>query len=377
MSNVKHSKSKKNASMVFATACLSVVVVLTVIMITIIMSKYFLNSENPALSGINTSGPSNITDDNTPMSSGSSTSGVPGTPSQENTKAPNVTEKPSTPPATTAPEEDKKDPDYSEELNFTADLSALERYMDPKGEDWDDAYLMLVNVDNPIGKGEEDGYPFLAPRIKFSKSTDYSYKYMRSLYMNEVAMRALSAMFTEAAANGITDLDVTSAYRTYAKQESLFTSYCSKTYKWQCANDGTIWVGRSSACPECGKKSSKKLEVTQEEIEANVATYSCAPGTSDHQTGLAVDVVQTSLPSKFNSLIQEFGETEAGIWLEENCWKFGFVLRFPPDKEDITGIIYEPWHFRFVGRTHAAKMKELDMCLEEYIVYLTQTGYFE
>ena len=341
MSNVKHSKSKKNASMVFATACLSVVVVLTVIMITIIMSKYFLNSENPALSGINTSGLSNITDDNTPMSSGSSTSGVPGTPSQENTKAPNVTEKPSTPPATTAPEEDKKDPDYSEELNFTADLSALERYMDPKGEDWDNAYLMLVNVDNPIGKGEEDGYPFLAPRIKFSKSTDYSYKYMRSLYMNEVAMRALSAMFTEA------------------------------------ANDGTIWVGRSSACPECGKKSSKKLEVTQEEIEANVATYSCAPGTSDHQTGLAVDVVQTSLPSKFNSLIQEFGETEAGIWLEENCWKFGFVLRFPPDKEDITGIIYEPWHFRFVGRTHAAKMKELDMCLEEYIVYLTQTGYFE
>ena len=129
-------------------------------------------------------------------------------------------------------------------------------------------------------------------------------------------------------------------------------------------------------CEKCGG-SVTKVTITREEAVANVKTYSCAPGTSEHQSTLAFDLVVTTYPSRFDSLIQEFGETEAGIWLAENCHKFGYILRFPKDKEDITGIIYEPWHFRFVGRYHATRMHELGMCLEEYTVYLTENGYFE
>ena len=72
---------------------------------------------------------------------------------------------------------------------------------------------------------------------------------------------------------------------------------------------------------------------------------------------------------------KDFAASEAGKWLQENCYKFGFVLRFPEDKTDITGILYESWHFRYVGRYHATRMKELGMCLEEYVEYLMPYGY--
>ena len=62
-----------------------------------------------------------------------------------------------------------------------------------------------------------------------------------------------------------------------------------------------------------------------------------------------------------------FGETAAAKWLEENAYKFGFILRYPKDKSDITNIIYEPWHFRYVGRYHATRMHQTGLCLEEYV----------
>lgn len=281
------------------------------------------------------------------------------------------------PPVTTrAPETD------ANPMNFKADLSEYEQYMDPTGERWDDAYLMLVNAEHKLAPDQEKSYPVLGGLTAFKNSEDYEYTYYTysTLRMNENAMKALSAMFIEAEANGLKGLDVTSAYRDYERQSDIFSDNCAKTYHWLCIDEGclTDWIGKDAKCPLCGKKSTdKSLPITQEEKEANVATYSCAPGTSDHQTGLAVDVVDTTLPSRFNNLIQEYGETESGKWLAENCWKFGFVLRFPPDKEAQTGIIYEPWHFRFVGRTHAEKMHELNMCLEEYTVYLETTGYFD
>ena len=66
------------------------------------------------------------------------------------------------------------------------------------------------------------------------------------------------------------------------------------------------------------------------------------------------------------------------IWeaVHKRLPEFGFILRFPEDKQDVTGIIYEPWHFRYVGRYHATRMHELNMCLEEYIDYLTENDYF-
>ena len=94
-----------------------------------------------------------------------------------------------------------------------------------------------------------------------------------------------------------------------------------------------------------------------------VATYSAPPGTSEHQSGLCVDMHnQIDTDSSFNG-------TPAALWLADNCYRFGFVLRFPEDKQEITGITFESWHFRFVGRDVATEMHELGMCLEEYLEY--------
>lgn len=271
-----------------------------------------------------------------------------------------------TPPITTVPE-----PEYE----YHIDMSKFESAIDPTGDLWDDAYLLLVNANNPIGKNEESQYEVLKGRTVLSKCTDYKFRHKPSIDLNSTALQALAAMFLEAEAQGITTLDATSAYRSYTYQSSLFNNNCNETKHWLC-ECGHDWIHKNSKCELCGKTATETLSVTREEQEASVATYSCAPGTSDHQTGLAVDIVQRSLPNRFDSLIQEFGETEAGKWLAANAHHFGFVLRFPPDKENITGIIYEPWHFRYVGRTHATAMYNMNLCLEEYVEYLTSIGYF-
>ena len=71
-----------------------------------------------------------------------------------------------------------------------------------------------------------------------------------------------------------------------------------------------------------------------------------APGASEHHTGLALDLVS----SEYTSLDEGFENTEAFAWLQEHAWEYGYILRYPRDKESITGVIYEPWHYRFVGR---------------------------
>ncbi|MGM9680659.1 MAG: D-alanyl-D-alanine carboxypeptidase family protein [Eubacteriales bacterium] len=297
------------------------------------------------------------------------------------TTVPPVTTPPvTTPPATTVkPTEPAVTTDAkptTQPPKFVADLSGYEKYMNPTGDDWDDAYLLLVNADNPIGKDAELQIPALSALISSDTITAYKHSY-KTFQLNETALQALTAMFIEAKAEGIKNLYATSAYRTYSYQNNLFNNNVNATGRWFCESCEVEWIGKDKSCPICGKTATVSLSITKEEKEANVATYSCRPGTSDHQTGLAVDIIQSSLPSEYLHLIQAFGETEAGIWLAENAHKFGFVLRFPADKEDVTGIIYEPWHFRFVGREHATRMYEMNLCLEEYVEYLSQIGYFE
>ena len=86
------------------------------------------------------------------------------------------------------------------------------------------------------------------------------------------------------------------------------------------------------------------------------------PGTSEHATGLAVDIMST----KYGELDEKQGDTEEQKWLMEHCSEYGFVLRFPQDKSDITGIVYEPWHYRYVGVDAAKEMTENGLTLEEY-----------
>ena len=87
-------------------------------------------------------------------------------------------------------------------------------------------------------------------------------------------------------------------------------------------------------------------------------TYSARPGHSEHQTGLAYDL---------NDLDWNFGETPEGIWVAENCYKYGFILRYPEGKEEITGYKYEPWHIRYVGVEKATEIYESGLCLEEFL----------
>lgn len=96
---------------------------------------------------------------------------------------------------------------------------------------------------------------------------------------------------------------------------------------------------------------------SQREAEREAEKWVAKPGTSEHELGLAVDI-NAEGQTDGNRLYQ---------WLAEHSWKYGFILRYPAEKEEITGIDYEPWHFRYVGKQAAKEMYEQDLCLEEYV----------
>jgi len=95
--------------------------------------------------------------------------------------------------------------------------------------------------------------------------------------------------------------------------------------------------------------------MTLAEANAYIGRSVAVPGTSEHQTGLGIDIT---------------GSDKMYKWLAENCWKYGFILRYPDDKMDVTGIIYEPWHFRYVGESMAKDIYDSGLCLEEYLEML-------
>lgn len=139
--------------------------------------------------------------------------------------------------------------------------------------------------------------------------------------VNNEAFSALKEMQADASVLGL-DLSLVSGYRSYKKQTSLYNSYVKK--------DG--------------------------EQKAN--TYSAKPGYSEHQTGLAFDIGMADT---------SFINTKEAKWIEENAHLYGFIVRYPKDKTDITGYIYEPWHVRYLGIDIATKVKESGLCLEEYL----------
>lgn len=148
------------------------------------------------------------------------------------------------------------------------------------------------------------------------------------------AIGELNKMMNAMRKAGITNVWVQSSYRSVARQKELYEDSVAKYMKQ-------------------GKTREKAEELTEQLINR--------PGSSEHNLGLAVD---------FNKVENEFKNTKGYKWLLENAENYGFILRYPEDKEDITGISYEPWHWRYVGEEHAKKINELGMCLEEYIDYL-------
>ncbi len=214
-------------------------------------------------------------------------------------------------------------------VQFITDLSVYEQYMNPTG-DLRDAFLILVNTKNTLTAND------IPPDL----STP-GYRNPEGKPMREYAARALEALFMEMDNSGFmgSTMAVRSAYRDYANQAYLFDYYTQREL-------------------------SRNPALTIEEAEKIVLTFSTRPGTSEHQTGLAVDMDTTG------TLVTDFQYTDEYKWLSENAWKFGFILRFPEDKSDITTIQFEPWHYRYVGRYHAYKIHTLGICLEEYIEML-------
>lgn len=179
--------------------------------------------------------------------------------------------------------------------------------------------LLLVNPWNKI----PDNFSVELTQLKNGHSVD------------KRAYPDLQEMMDDARAQGLSPI-ICSSYRTNEKQKTLFNRQVSEY----------VSMGYSEI-----------------EAENEAAKWVAVPGTSEHQTGLAVDIVALD----YQILDENQENTEEQKWLMENAYKYGFILRYPIDKSEITGINYEPWHYRYVGKEAAKEIFERKICLEEYL----------
>ncbi len=185
--------------------------------------------------------------------------------------------------------------------------------------DKNDWRLMLVNTQHSL----TDGFEVKLTELKNGHAID------------ERCYSDLQQMMDDCRAAGLDPL-ICSSYRSKEKQQELFDNKVLRL---------------------------KEQGLSEDEAREKAATIVAVPGTSEHQTGLALDIVDIS-----NQNLDESQEsTPVQQWLLKNCWQYGFILRYPKDKVDITGIVYEAWHYRYVGREAAQAIQEQGICLEEYL----------
>lgn len=106
---------------------------------------------------------------------------------------------------------------------------------------------------------------------------------------------------------------------------------------------------------------------SEADAKVEAAKWVAPPGTSEHHTGLAMDLVSSDYWNYYSDLEHDYENFDSFKWMYEHCAEFGFILRYPKDKQDITGITYEPWHYRYVGIEAAEYIMENGLCLEEYL----------
>ena len=186
--------------------------------------------------------------------------------------------------------------------------------------DKDSWELLLVNAEHPL---PED---FQVPELTVLRGGHA---------IDSRAYPALQQMMDDCRAAGL-EPTICSSYRTRDKQAELFEKKL----------DTLLQQGYS---PEAA--------------ESEAARWVARPGTSEHETALAVDIVDAA----YQILDQQQEQTPVQQWLMTHCAEYGFILRYPTDKSDLTGIGYEPWHYRYVGRAAAAEIMEQHLCLEEYL----------
>lgn len=177
--------------------------------------------------------------------------------------------------------------------------------------------LVLVNKENYLPKDfiPEDLRKVKLPNVGWNDQ------------LEEIAAASLESMFRDAKMAGHI-LFIRSGYRSYSTQHQIFYGYV------------------------------KKYSRTKAE------TFSAPPGMSEHQTGLAIDICSKGTNY---ALLKKFGELEEGMWVKENSWKYGFIIRYPENKTHITKYTYEPWHLRYVGQRAAKEIYKKGLTLEEYL----------
>jgi D-alanyl-D-alanine carboxypeptidase len=210
---------------------------------------------------------------------------------------------------------------FAERLNLEEGIvmlrdQGIEASAAQNSEDW---MIILVNKDTPLPLGYKPPLASLSNGLQFDAR----------------AIDSLNMMLSQARAEGLSPV-VCSAYRSVEYQRQLFDNQISK-------------------------QMSRGLDPRQAELEAGkVVAY---PGTSEHNLGLAVDIVSLH----YQILDDAQADTPEIKWITEHCSEYGFILRYPKDKTNVTGIIYEPWHFRYVGIDAAKAITESGYCLEEYV----------
>ena len=192
-------------------------------------------------------------------------------------------------------------------------------------EDWQ---LLLVNPWHTVPEGYE---------IKLATLSN-------GLQVDERIYDDLDDMLSDCREAGLNPI-VCSAYRTEATPTRLYPIIPVSGYRPQ-TEQQAIWD-----------------DTRAREGDAFTRQYVALPGCSEHQTGLALDIVAAG----YQILDEEQEDTAEQKWLMENSWKYGFILRYPSEKSDITGIGYEPWHYRYVGKAAAADIYRTGVCLEEYL----------
>ena len=202
-----------------------------------------------------------------------------------------------------------------------ADFSAGRRAASESG---DPTLLLLVNQWNQLPEDYE-------PELELVAELDG-----RRYELDRRCSQALWDMLADCAAAGGRPY-ICSAYRSAQDQQKLYQDKVRRLEK-----DG----------------------VSREEAPELAAESVALPGTSEHQLGLAVDIIDEEYP--FLDEGQE--ETATQIWLMENSWRYGFILRYPNGTTEQTGIIYEPWHYRYVGREYAEEIHRMGLTLEEYLL---------
>lgn len=180
--------------------------------------------------------------------------------------------------------------------------------------------MLLANANNPISEG-------YVPEVVKVDAAGHEF--------DKRAAEALTNMIKDGNATGL-KLMICSAYRSTERQTKLFNDMKAD------------FIAK-------GKK--------EDEAYAETKKIRAVPGTSEHETGLAADIVSET----HQSLEDSFDTTKEFAWLNENAYKYGFILRYPREKSAITGIIYEPWHYRYVGVEAAKQIKDKGICLEEFI----------